>query len=315
MDQKILTLLLASVVVLSGCTGLTRPSKTTVAANGIVVSGFAPDFADLVSGEKSILILSVQNVGQHAADNLVALLFGLNLGGTEWSTADANPQSLAKLQPAEPSIDFPGESFDFQWTVASPSNLQVDNSYTAQARVLYTYGTTAIGTLRLVSFDYVRSLPSAQAQSIQNTAGVIQESSTGAPITISFSAGNRPLLVRSATDNTYILQVILTNTGSGEPFDPSTAYSGGLLSLDALRKVNVNIVTDLPGFSCPSLGGTTGQVTLAKSESKAIYCQFTVADASSILNTRDFAVTVDLGYGYYSDTSTTINVHKAATIV
>jgi len=192
--------------------------------------------------------------------------------------------------------------------------LNVDNTYTAQARVLYQYGTSALGTLRLVSYDYLRSLPAAQQANVQNQAGFVKQSSTSAPITISFSAGKRPLLVRSGATNSFILQIILTNTGSGEPFDVGASYSGGTLNVDDLRKVNVDITTDLSGFTCPTLGGTSGQVKLGRSESKSIYCQFSPT-SGDVLNTKDYTVTVNLRYGYYSDSSTTINVQRVASIV
>jgi len=314
-NYALLSALLLAVVFLSGCIG--QPPTTGV-GKGLSIKGFASDFPEVRSGETITLSALVENVGDADAYNVKAQLFGLNIG-SEWSIQDQDKSSTrmigqqlsgSALRRADSALGLPGESYEFTWTVKAPADLRVDNTYTASLRTYYKYKTSSTSILHLVSYDYLKSLPTDQFNTEKAKAGVTQSTSSAAPVSVKLSAGIRPLVVYSNGDS-FSVQIDLTNVDSGNAFDTAASYPQ-LGSAD-LHKVYIAIAADGDlGFTCSGLQGYSGAtwVSLTKGQSKTVFCTIK-GDKAKLENSRDYTVTVTLDYGYYIDASTAVKVLKS----
>lgn len=309
----LLSALLLAVVFLSGCIGQTT---TTTTGEGLSISSFASDFSDIRSGEQVTISAMVDNVGEYDATGVSAQLFGLNIGGSEWSldSQSAQTQTTPLIRKSDATLDLPGESYDFTWSVNSPEDLRVDNTYTANLRVYYKYGTSSTSLMRFMTYDYLKSLPTEDFEATKETTGVTQSASSKAPLSVSLNVGNRPLVVYDDGD-TFSVQMDITNADAGNAFDVSAQYPPtAALDSKYLHKVNVHIDTDLD-LDCSNTFGSgspkSGQITLTKGETKTLFCTATIPSKAKLGNTRDYSVTVTLTYGYYIDASTQVTVLKS----
>jgi hypothetical protein len=303
------------IVVLSGCIGQTT---ITGVGKGLAISSFGPDFNDIRSGEPVYLSAMVTNVGESDASAVYAQLFGLNIGGTEWTQESVVPSGrVSILRRSDPTLGIPGESQEFVWNLNSPADLMVDNTYTANVRIYYKYSTQATALLKFITYDYLKSLPSSDMSAVQSTAGVSHTSSTAAPITVSLNVGSRPLVLYTDNDQ-FVVQITLNNADIGNPFLFTANYPGLTpstpLQQTDLYKVNVAITSDL-ALDCTNsfVGGTatSGVVTMTKGVTKTIFCTARPGSRSNLGNMRDYAVTVAATYGYYIDSSAEINVMRS----
>jgi hypothetical protein len=317
-----LLILLISVVFLAGC--IRQPTAIT-GANGVIIRSFSPDFAEVRSGERVTFTLTVENVGEADAKEVAAEIFGGIHPDAGWVFVNPTTsfQEKGELKRADPTINLPGEIYDFVWELESPSDLRVDTVYTADARVYFKYSTSTVGTLRFYTYDYLRSLTAEQAEELKKQAGVISVESSSAPVQVSLSVGARPLIVYGDADS-FSLQLIISNVGSGSIFNEAyrvTATSpitGEItLPLEELFKVDVEIDSGLT-LSCPGIndgnsftGKGNGTISLIRGKSKTLFCTIQNVNKDVIGNKKDYTITIDLGYGYYVDSSTSITVLKA----
>jgi len=309
-----LALVLLGMVLLSGCVG--QPPVPT-GGKGLKISSFAPDFSEIRSGERVTISAMVDNVGEYDATGVSAQLFGLNIGGTEWALSGQSQQTqtVSMIRKSDATLELPGESHQFDWSITSPKDLRVDNTYTANLRVYYKYGTVSNSLVRLMTYDYLKSLPAEQFEEAKASTGVSQSTSSAGPLSVSLNAGNRPLVVYEDKD-TFSVQMEIKNADAGNAFDIGAAYPGypktATLSSDNLHAVDVDIYTNL-GIDCSNTLGAAkrGTIKLTKGETKTLFCTVTVPSKNDLGNTRDYTVTVTLTYGYYIDSSTTVKILKS----
>ncbi len=326
MQKYLLIVLLAAVVFLTGHIG--QQPTGVAAGNGVIIKSFSPDFTEVRSGEEISLLLSMDNVGEAEATGVSAQLFGLNFGANDWSKTSGNlvTKLPTTLRGANPSANLPGDIFDVTWGAKAPLNLRVDNTYTADTRVHFIYKTTSVSTIRFVTNDYIKSLPTQQAEQVRKTAGVISSKVSGAPVQLTATVGARPLIVYQGGE-VYTLSTVVSNVGSGNAFKDTAGYPGktasydvvptaDMLTTDNLHLVKVNITTDAninckPGFeSTLNPTAKSGYVKLSRGKSKTISCSITAPAPADLGNTKDFTVNAELSYGYFVDSSTSIKVLK-----
>ncbi len=326
MQKYLLVVLLAAVVFLTGHLG--QQTTALAGSNGLIIKSFSPDFTEVRSGEEISLLLSLENVGEAEATGISAQLFGLNVGANDWAKTSGSlvTKLPTTLRGANPSASLPGDTYEVTWGMKAPANLRVDNTYTADTRVHFIYKTTAVSTVRFVTNDYIKSLPTQQAEQVRKTAGVISSKVSGAPVQLSATVGARPLIVYQGGE-VYTVSVVVSNVGSGNAFKDTAGYPGKTGSYDAatttdtlttadLHLVKVTITTDAnincqAGFeSTLSPSAKSGYVKLSRGKSKTMSCTMTAPATSSVGNTKDFTVSTDLDYGYFVDSSTSIKVLK-----
>jgi hypothetical protein len=309
--QTLLPLFLIGIVFISGCVG--QQPTTTKEGKGLSIQSFSPDFDEVRSGEEITLSSLIENVGESDATDISVQLFGLNLNEWDLVSPDDETQTLNILRKADTSLELPGESYEFNWNLESPSGLRVDNTYTANIRTYYIYQTSVVTTLRFMSYDYMKSLPEKDFEAAKSSTGVVQTSVSAAPVSGSINVGNRPLIVYGDGD-TYSIQLIIENVGNGNPFNKDADYPGygGSLNSDDLYSVYVNIETDLDLDCSNTLGNAkSGLVRLSRGSSKTLFCTATIPSMSSLGNKKDYTVTANLEYGYFIDDSTKVKVLKS----
>lgn len=314
--------LIVAAVVFAGCIG--QPTTTTATGNGVIISSFSSDFAEVRSGEEATLMLSLANVGESDATGVTVQLFGLNFGANDWAKTTGSLVAAlpTALRGANPSAGLAGDTYDVTWGLKAPVNLRVDNTYTADARVNFLYKTTAVSTIRFVSNDYIKSLPTAQADQVRKTAGVISSKVSNAPVQLSSTVGTRPLIVYNGGE-VYTISLVISNAGSGNAFKDTASYPGKSGSSDTsssidskdLNLVKVTINTDA-NINCKSAFESTlsptekvGYVSLNRGKSKTLSCSITApASSAAVGNTKDYTINTQLNYGYFVDSSTSIKV-------
>lgn len=288
MKRALILFSLLFIVYLSGCIGQTSIGRGV--ATGVIIKSFEPDISEVFSGDSVVFTLTVENVGEEDATNVQAKLFGL---GTDW-TWDSGKKTIGDLLKSDPQNKIPGGTGDVNWDATSPSGLRVDNTYTVGARVYYTYRTTASGTIKVYSQDYLRAKPE-EAEKIMKSSGIASFSVTKAPISISLAGVARPLIYRSGSQ-TSTITILIDNIGQGTPYRQTetdmqiTVTKFKVSDTDCLSKI-----TD----STPRLP-RTGQ--------KSISCTFTLP--SEVVEYTTIPIEVQLSYNYFIDSSTTIKVLK-----
>lgn len=308
--QVVLSLLIIGMVFLSGCTGGTPDVGV---GKGVSIQSFDPDFDEVRSGEEVALSALVENVGGSDATEIAVQLFGLNLN--EWTLISSGDETQTHpgLRKADDSLGLSGEVYEFMWLVEAPAGLRVDNTYTANIRAYYIYRTSAVSTLRFMSYDYMRSLPVAEFEAAKDSTGVVSSTTSGAPVYGSVDVGNRPLVVYKNGD-TYSIQITIDNVGYGNPFNRNADYPGYGGSLDSgdLYYVYVDIDTTLDIDCSNTLGNArSGTLRLTRGRSKTLFCTATIPSISALGNTKDYTVAANLEYGYFIDASTKIEVLKS----
>lgn len=285
------------VVFLSGCTDGGTTSGTST---GVIITGFSPDISEIYSGDEVMFYLSVENVGEEDASSVSARIFGLGTdwSGNDWSTTAGKTKTLSgTLEASQPEYDVSGGMTDFQWSITSPANLKVDNTYSAGVRLYYTYGTTALGNIKIYNNDYLRSNPD-EYEKVMSSSGIDSFTVTDAPVDIELTGLARPLIY-STTGQKASITVLLSNIGQGTVYDTS----------ETDRKVTVKSIT-VNNQVCDT-NANNQVVTLPRSGKKSIACQFTLPYVDSYTT---IPVEIEVSYNYFLDSSTSITVLKSLSI-
>jgi hypothetical protein len=294
-------LALVLVIFLAGCVG--QSTGTGGTSNGVIIKSFSPDFSEVAPSEPVTLTLTVQNVGDADATNVVAELFTLN--PAEWTGGSFSTLSIGTLVKAVPADKVPGGDWTGQWDLTAPTINVPTKSYTATARVKYEYQTTASATLRFITNDYLRSLQPSEQEKAKKNSGIVSQLSSNAPIKISFSASSRPFVLVSTTGSSaFAFQITLTNVGQGNPFSGSVSGSVTSTNLYHVTISQPNIAGTNVQITCPSLASGL-DIKLPRGESKTISCTATVSGVNNVL---EGGVDVTLTYNYLVDASTSVTI-------
>jgi hypothetical protein len=293
---------LVGIVFLAGCIQLPGGAPTAKAgvASGVIVKSFLPDVGEIYSGEPISFTLEVENVGESAATNVRATIYGL---GDEWkdecSSKKTQTVDTGTLERAIPEIKAPGGFGTVVWTCSSPT-VKVDTNYVAMARVTYTYTTNVTASIRVYNSTYLKLLPRKEMETIYKTPAVGSIRISKAPVTVSFAgpAATRALVDGSGKQGS--LTVLISNVGQGSP------YLGTNMKVPKVKIDNISI-EGVEGEKCEP----SGEITLPVSGQRPITCTFNLP---SVTEFKDFQFTLQLSYNYFIDTSTPIKVLKPPTV-
>jgi len=289
-----LLVLIAVAVVVSGCT---TGGGGTGGTKGVVITYFEPDISEIYSGDEVMFTAGVENVGGEDAENVKLLLFGL---GNTWKYSSNNPKGTKQditgtLEKSESSEGIRGGTGEAQWEVGSPNSLKVDNVYTANVRLSYSYITTALANVKIYDNEYLQSIPE-QTESIMASSGIDTFTVTDAPITIELSGFTKPLVYRAdSTTKEASVRMLISNIGEGKPFlldDESTP------KIEVVRvKVNDELITlDEDTYRLPRSG------------KKSVAFNFPLPEIESYTT---IPIEIVLSYKYFIDDSTQITVLKS----
>lgn len=300
LNKELMLFSIISIVFLAGC----ARGPSTPAANGVVITSFAPDVASTDGSNPVTFVLSVKNLGEKKATDVKAMLFGLS---DKWSAATPTAKdaltSALTLAPADPAANLPGEEASITWSANAAPGTTTDQAYDANVRVFYTYVTSGTALLRVVDSSYLRTNPNV-------IRGLVSSDGTGGPLLLTFTV--RSPVVSSDT-KTARIQFELQNVGGGRVFTTAAAAAISATNLDTLTKITVQ-GTNLK--SCAGAGAGSGKVELTTQttslrlvggKSKVISCDIDVTTTTF----QDIQLDVSIDYNYFVDSATQVTITRA----
>ena len=300
MKNYLILFSLIFLVFLAGCIGIGQEQPSLGVQIGLIIKSFRPDISEVFSGDSSTFSLSVENVGGEDATNVQAKLFGL---GTDWAITTRSYNISDMLQKSQTDLKIPGGTGDASWDVQSPSNLKVDNTYTAGVRVTYSYKTTALGKFKVYAQDYLRTRPE-ENERIMSSSGIESLVVTKAPVTVALAGIARPIIYRSAGQKVAIT-VQLSDVGPGNPYLSDLPDMKVKVDKIEIRNKTCAGTSDC---KCSDWTGFPQDVKLPRTGEKSISCTYTFNEAVEDFTT--IPINVELTYNYFVESSTTIKVLK-----
>ena len=309
LSNKTELILLTLIVVVSGCADNTESGDVTVSqTEGVAIEGFSASPSEIFEGQLTTLELQLRNVGGSEAENVVARLFNRgfqgdgtwNIQGDGGSVDDLKNVYFGTLSGPDPQTDAPAISVPRTWNLEAPDlEVSQSNPYDFNARVFYQYSTTAGTDIQVMSNDRYNELGTSRSQpSLDNTGGPLQvEVRTRTPIVFtSTGQDTQPVPVR----------VVVTNEGSGTPFLQS-AYEDESYDVSEEDLERVDIEIEAAGNSV-SFDSNEATVQMVNGEGvNSFTMNVERVSSQDIQQTVPLSVNVD--YGYYQDTSTSVTVN------
>jgi len=256
------------IVLLAGCIQFGGTSGT---GPGLTIVSFTPSDTTVEPGTPVDLTLVVQNSGGDVARNIHVTLGGLT---DDWQIVEGRDRTISDIAHTDPArgINTPMQD-QVDWTLVGPA-LATQLSYQVSAQVSYGYSTTLDTLIRATSFDYYRLN--------KPKTGVIGPSTTSnGPISITVTAPNSVF-----AGSTVPVYIQFHNTASGRVTGP------------AIDTLSVSVSGQ--GVTCQN-----GNVRLIQGKDGFLRCD---ASTSGVTTSKDFRVTVSVGYTYSLSTVTTITV-------
>jgi hypothetical protein len=307
-SNKIGLILLALIVIVSGCADNSDSGVTVSQTQGVAIEGFSASPSEIFEGQLTTLELQLRNKGGAEAENVVARLFNRgfegegtwNIQGEGNSVEELKNIYFGSLSAPDPQSDAPSISVPRTWNLEAP-DLEVSQQtpYDFYTRVFYQYSTTANTDIQVMSNDRYNELGTSRSQpDLDNTGGPIQiDVRTRTPIVFtSTGQDTQPVPIR----------VVVTNKGSGTPFLQS-AYSGESYDVGDEESEKVKVEVQAAGNSV-SFDSNEQNVRMVNGEGvKSFTMDVDRISDQDIQKTVPITVTAD--YGYYQDTSTSVTVN------
>lgn len=279
-----LFLSLVIVIFLAGCTQQFQSSQT---GNGVSVLSFKPDFDKINSGSKFSLNLILENTGESQAKDVSAELVGLD----GWNIQPSRTQTTNDLSGADTVSNFKGDQTSIEWTLVAPSK-EFDQSYQFSSKVYYTYETVASAQFKALSFDYYRTLSSAEQQTEKQ--GVIDQSYTAGPLKVTITTNQI-----APQGGSIPIEIDIENTGGGNVFKGGDRPAPATIDVVSLNVEGVD--------TCKNLPPTDLDVKLSSGDIAKVQCNLKVSDVSTI---KIVPIHVKLDYRYFLEVPSTISVVK-----
>lgn len=295
MKRHLIALSLVFALFLAGCIG--QPPTLPVGLNGVVITSFFPEPAEIEPEMTAILPLIVKNVGGMEATDILVELMGLTdewaINGVTPSTAEEREESIGSLIPPAPERGLPeGQEGYYEWVLTPPIK-NVTMSYDMSARVYYGYSTDSESLLRVISMTHFKTL--SEEERAKRDWGIRSSKSSSGPLVITVKAPT-PIVTRDTV--TTPLWFEIQNAGGGRAFKSGTKPDG--TTLDVLE-----VKVSGAGIDCD---GTTKDVRLINGKSGRLYCKVSV---SGIETYKDFEISLKTSYRYYVDAYSSITVLKS----
>ncbi len=299
----ILLVPLAVVVMVSGCTG----GDTGVSfGNGIVITGWEPDFSSVDSEEPVGLQLKIQNTGRADAENVVAQIININMD--EWGTGFGwfgDEKDFGTLVAPDEQSGTPGQTETTIWNLEAPELPEgMKFTYEPMIRVTYDYKTKAVKPITLVTTEELRRL----VQSGMTLSGETTTYTEG-PLSVEIRTGN--FVKTGEIDQEFPIYILITDIGGGYVVPSSGFWGTGWWGSDD-EWAPVEMTITLPdSISLESEGSeycsTSGEtIELWKGKTAEITCMVSVDDPPDVR--EEGLIQVELEYTYYIDESTFVEV-------
>ncbi|MFH1444890.1 MAG: hypothetical protein ABIF08_00170 [Nanoarchaeota archaeon] len=297
-NSKYILLLLpvAMVVIASGCVGGGSGPTT---GPGVAILNFEPDFSSVESGDEIRLYLQIQNQGEEQANNVKALLTGID-------AVELNVDSVLKdfdyMIPPNTDYGTEGEIQQHYYRLTAPVMSQGQEiTYNPKIRVYYDYETNANKQITLVNSNELRRLIQ-EGKSLPTG----DTSYSAGPLSVNVATGK---YIKARTEGGYYFPITITinNAGNGVV----SKYQSNPTAEPIDYKVEMQL--DLPGSglsidgcSADLAGVNTYGVELWKGSSATITCRFNIINVPNTDEQK--TLNIKLKYSYYIDSSASFTV-------
>jgi hypothetical protein len=315
--NKAILLAVLSTVFVAGCVQgeWIQTTTTVVGGNGLVITEFTVDPAELYTDSSGRVMMTISNKGGAVVDVNDAVIYLTGSGIKDdladnlyWSARGSTTSVYAALtktlSPEDPVREIPAGEQTVTYTLTSPTGITKgttrDDIFIG--RVYYDYSTTVSGNVWVYS---EAEADAARASGKELNKAVL--SSSAGPVALYVKAVPEPIVLVSGED-TFTLQIRVSNVGG------STLYKAGSidytvaepdLSLDIdteLNRVEVDIeATGLSGFE-----QCEGEQELVAGKDIVLSCDVSVASPPSTMQSYQLKITAV--YGYMSERTASVSV-------
>ena len=297
-----LLLILAAVVVVSGCTG---GQQGISYGKGVIITGFESDVGSMsVESEDDVsLMVKVQNQGEVDAENVKAQIIGIDLD--EWGTGFSwsDEKDFGTLKAADPVTNTEGATKTAQWDLEAPELPKgTDFTYKPRVRVFYDYYTRASKPVTLVDVEELKRI----IQQGNSLPGQSTRSSAG-PFSVEIKTGD--FVKTQDYDDPFPLNIFITNDlweSGGSVIEGSSYFGGWGENLQYPVKVSITLPEGMSLVSSEGCSTSGEWVNLWKGKSKEITCEVRIDDPPEFRQEK--LIQVELEYRYFIDATTTITV-------
>jgi hypothetical protein len=298
-NLKLLLLLipLFGVVAISGCTGTT--SGPTF-GNGVTILNWEPTFSSVESGDQLQLRIRVQNQGETTAQDVRAVLAGINPEDWGLGMGLQEPEiPFNDLLPPNRVQNTEGQTAQDTFDLTAPALPKgTTQQYSPLVRVFYHYKTTVIKSITLVNENELRRLQD-QGKTLSST----DTKTSAGPLSVTITTGKfiKARESGSVFSKVFPITIVVTNVGGGVVSTqdvPKDDYLVDITNVQMPSRLSI-----VPG-SCEEFDRRF--LTLWKGQSASITCNVKIEDPP--LANEDENIGITLEYDYYIDRTTTITV-------
>ncbi|WEL23926.1 hypothetical protein [Candidatus Nanohalovita haloferacivicina] len=310
-DRKFGLVLLAMIVVVSGCTDNSQNTSVSISqTDGVQIESYQATPATLSGGQPATLQMNIKNKGGVDAENVQAKLTNPEFGSDSglWSVSGGQwKDAFETLRGPDPDAGQNALTRTIQWQVTAPNkNNEVPIPYDFSANLFYKYQTQAVTQMKMVNTNSVEGQPTRSTPSIDNTGGPVQMGvQASSPVLFTAESGG--------SSKTQPLCITIENSGSGTPFlyeeskVNGAAYRG--VSDDITNTINLTVETSSSflGFGADADKSTTVEKELIGSNpSTCIDMTSNYVSTSEGSKTATITVTADYGYRLQDNTQITL---------
>ncbi|PSH00061.1 MAG: hypothetical protein BRC28_01485 [Nanohaloarchaea archaeon SW_4_43_9] len=302
MENREILVLLALVVVASGCSHTASPSTST---SSVTIQNFSAFPSDVLSEQQVRLSLTLKNNGDADAEDVQARLFNVPFSGERnWKLDGERTITFGTLQSADEERNLPARESTKYWSLNSP-NLEEGATipYRFITRVYYKYQTTGTTSVTLMGQRRYRQQGNPERPTLDTTSGPIQmEIRTRSPIVF---------YPEDDSSRTTEMCVIVTNEGTGTPFIHDQAYDGNQYNMERENSNKVKLRVKNQGntdFSASSDNSQTVLVDMLGNRGIGCFSIDVRNWNSNVGPQQDVPVLIEADYGYVKETSSSATV-------
>jgi len=286
-QKTVLFILLAAVVVVSGCT-----SGGLQGSRILAIEAFEPDIrgVDINPGEEVRLTLIVRNTGTEKAKDVTADIIGLEDWAETGTTCKSGTVIATELAAPRPAENFPGQSKQCIFVFKAPEKLPLDKSFQTKVSIRYSYDSTTVATIRL---------PSREKFVIKQDAGGSLDSETifksTSPVDIDLNTKGQASQIRILQNKDVRFPLFITVNNIGGGFVCSDPSKCG----ETLKRFSLDITSGDPQKLRLENCAGKQEIDLFKGQQGELKCDLVAPGATELLTEELVSITTkSAGYGY-----------------
>lgn len=265
---------------------------------GVILTGFEPDLAQIYSDEDVTLTLEFENLGGSKATGIEAEI--MNYAGLELSAGETVVQRISDMEVPEEGMPEVTEEAD--WTL-EPAGSGSAGTETVSIAAALTYGYTSTGDAT------VKFIPTAEWRNMRQDGETVEtaQSCSDGPLAVSVEPLRAPITEDSGE---FTTRVVIANIGGGK-------VSTG--AIDQLGDITLTLPAGFEVGSACDFTETVDATLVASGESLnrngelVLTCKLMLdTDAVQIIREAEYEVKAVVEYDYIIDTTTSVSITQEA---